>query len=302
MIKIERIRHLPRQLRSIVQHPLNRNQRIRALHGWLRWQIGSRLGSGPKRVRLAGQTEMVVEPGMTGATGNIYYGLAEWEEMAFLLHALRPDDVFVDIGANVGVYTLLASGVAGASTVAAEPVRSSYDRLVRNIAHNGLQDRVLADRVGISSHRGVLRFTSTHDTTNRIVGADEQVADVEECPVDTVDGWLKNVAPTLIKIDVEGHDREVMSGCHSILKSSNLRALIVETWFADDRTINALPSAAMILHSHGFKPYCYDPAARQINPLTHQTGANVIYIRDLDFIRNRIAGAARVELSHGRSV
>lgn len=51
---------------------------------------------------------------MTGATGNIYVGLHEFEDMAFLLHVLRRTDLFVDVGANIGSYTILAGGAAGA--------------------------------------------------------------------------------------------------------------------------------------------------------------------------------------------
>ena len=40
--------------------------------------------------------------GMTGASGNIYFGLHEFEEMGFLLHFLREEDLFIDIGAYIG--------------------------------------------------------------------------------------------------------------------------------------------------------------------------------------------------------
>ena len=59
---------------------------------------------------------------MTGATGNIYTGLHEFEDMMFLLHLLRPGDIFVDAGANIGSYTVLASAVVGAKSISFEPV------------------------------------------------------------------------------------------------------------------------------------------------------------------------------------
>ncbi len=59
---------------------------------------------------------------MTGATGNIYAGLHEFDDMAFFLHLLRPEDMFADVGSNIGSYTILASGVVGAKSVAFEPV------------------------------------------------------------------------------------------------------------------------------------------------------------------------------------
>ena len=70
---------------------------------------------------------------MTGATGNIYAGLHEFADMAFTLHFLRPDDLFMDVGANVGSYTLLASGVCKARTISFEPYPETMAALRRNI-------------------------------------------------------------------------------------------------------------------------------------------------------------------------
>ncbi len=72
---------------------------------YLKWQIGSRLLPGAVHVPFVNDTVLVVTPGMTGATLNIYTGLHEFEDCGFLLHLLRCSDLFVDIGANVGVYT-----------------------------------------------------------------------------------------------------------------------------------------------------------------------------------------------------
>jgi len=76
----------------------------------------------PVLVPWVGSTSQVIETGMTGATMNLYYGLHEAADMAFVLHALRPDDVFLDVGANVGTYSILVSGVAQARTTALEPI------------------------------------------------------------------------------------------------------------------------------------------------------------------------------------
>jgi hypothetical protein len=68
-----------------------------------------------------GSTSVVIEAGMTGASINHYCGLDAAADMAFLLHVLHPGDVFFDVGANVGSYTILASGVAQARTLSLEP-------------------------------------------------------------------------------------------------------------------------------------------------------------------------------------
>ncbi len=79
---------------------------------FLRWQLGSRLLRMPLLVPWVGNTSLVIEAGMTGATMNFYCGLHEAVDMALVLHALQPGDVFLDVGANVGTYTILASAVA----------------------------------------------------------------------------------------------------------------------------------------------------------------------------------------------
>jgi hypothetical protein len=79
---------------------------------------------------------------MTGATGNIYSGLHEFEDMGFLLHFLRPDDLFVDIGANIGSYTILASAAIGAATIAFEPVPDTHEWLRLNVAINNVDNKV----------------------------------------------------------------------------------------------------------------------------------------------------------------
>jgi hypothetical protein len=60
--------------------------------------------------------------GLTGATGNWYCGLDAFEDMAFLLHFMREEDLFVDVGANIGSYTILAGNEVGAETIEIEPI------------------------------------------------------------------------------------------------------------------------------------------------------------------------------------
>jgi hypothetical protein len=97
-------------LRFLVNHPLTRDERGQALLRFLRWQVGSRVLREPVAMPYVEDNRLLVESGMAGATGNVYAGLHEFEDMAFVLHALRSSSWFLDIGANVGSYTVLAGG------------------------------------------------------------------------------------------------------------------------------------------------------------------------------------------------
>ncbi|MBX3426175.1 MAG: hypothetical protein KF688_10885 [Pirellulales bacterium] len=132
----------------IANHPLGRLHRRASISRWARWQLGSRLLKHPVEYPFVNDSRLVVERSMQGATGNIYVGLHEFVEMSFVLHLLRPGDLLLDLGANVGVYTILASAVCGARSLACEPAPTTYQRLVRNIRANA-----------VDSEESLLRFT-----------------------------------------------------------------------------------------------------------------------------------------------
>src|ERR1700683_536380 len=91
------------------EHPLTRDRPLGAWARFAAWQIRSRVKDEILIDWIGGQ-RLAVRRGMTGATGNIYVGLHEFADMLFVLHFLREDDLFLDIGANVGTYTVLGSG------------------------------------------------------------------------------------------------------------------------------------------------------------------------------------------------
>src|SRR5882762_1907914 len=84
--------------RFLWNDPIVSRNRSGAVGRWLRWQLGARILEGQAVVPFIGGARLLVRRGMTGATGNIYAGLIEFEDMAFTLHLLRPNDLFVDVG------------------------------------------------------------------------------------------------------------------------------------------------------------------------------------------------------------
>src|SRR5437868_5193159 len=106
---------------------------------------------------------------MTGATGNLYCGLHEYSDMSFVLHLLRKEDAFADIGANIGSYTVLASGHVGARSFAFEPVASTFENLLKNVSLNNISDRVRSYNIALGAKAGTVDFTTGLDTVNHVV-------------------------------------------------------------------------------------------------------------------------------------
>jgi hypothetical protein len=68
---------------------MNRGHEVRALARFFAWQVRSRVSRSPIRVPFVDEPVLVIGRSASEASGNIYYGLAEWIDMAFALHALR---------------------------------------------------------------------------------------------------------------------------------------------------------------------------------------------------------------------
>lgn len=289
------MRGAARLLRYVWTHPLNEHARLAALGRVLYWQLRSRAGAAAVPLPFVDRTRLLATRGMHGATGNWYCGLHEAAEMAFALHLLRPGDLFVDAGANIGSYTVLAAGAAGARVLAVEPVPQTFARLQANIRHNALDGRVRACAIGLWDAPGRLRFSTDRGTENRVVEAgDGTPVDV---PVARLDDLLGNEAPLLIKIDVEGHELAVLRGAPRCLAEPRLQALIVETdaarGLADDVEV-----VRGVLADAGFRPFRYDFRARRLEPETADR-RNVLMIRDAAWVADRLGQAPHFRLVNG---
>ena len=283
-------------LRFIWNHPFNKGHRTLAISRFVKWQIHSRVFGWKIVYPLTSSTVMVMKRGMAGATGNIYCGLLEFEDMWFLLHALTPEDLFVDVGANVGVYSILSSGEIGARTISIEPVKRTFESLKTNVKLNDIESRVTLRNIGIGDKEGLLTFTSNEDAVNHVLSGDEDGKDgkLERVPVDTLDNVCAGETPFLLKIDVEGFETNVIKGASRILGNPGLKCIIIELngdskrYGFDESLIHET------LLKLGFGCYSYEPYSRVLTPLDTYGSHNTIYIRDLKTVESRIEKARKI--------
>lgn len=280
-------------LSFIVRHPLCRDRPLSGIARFARWQIGSRLVPGPVAVDFVNGSKLLAMPGMTGATGNVYVGLHEFEDMAFVLHFLRPEDLFVDVGANIGSYTVLAGAGAGARSISFEPDSAAYTWLCRNIGVNELGGRADPRRAAVGSREGELSFSTGGDTVNHVLSETEARAggNAQTVRQTTLDAALAGERPVMLKIDVEGYETEVLRGAASILADPSLRCVIMEQLGGGARYGFDEDELGRKMRDQGFGLYAYHPFERKLAPCEEGSGNNAIFIRDLPFVRERLRTA-----------
>jgi FkbM family methyltransferase len=307
--------------RFILNHPLNRRHKLHALGRFIRWQVGSRLAPGPVIIPFVEQTRLVARPGLMGATGIYYTGLYEFEEMAFALHVLRPGDRFVDVGAHIGAFSILAAGAVGADCLAIEPVPASFAFLQENINLNGLNGKIQPLNIGIAAHPGRLPFTTLKGAANGVAltgtaaKSGISIVEVEVQPLDALlEDWDLSNPITVLKVDVEGYEHEVIAGAAKTLADPRLVAILIELRGHSARYDFDEDAIHQRLLDFGFQPFTYTP---QISPpfrgepergrvLTPLPGINrlagtTLYLRDLALVQQRLANAPLFRV-HGQKV
>jgi FkbM family methyltransferase len=143
-------------------------------------------------------------------------------ETSFFLRTLEPGTCFVDVGANVGYYTLLAARCVGEAgrVHSFEPVSAQFEALRGNVLRNSLGNCVLnkqivADSEGLRSiYTGCVQNTGAASVVRGPTG-DTTCEEVESV---TLDHYIRGERPRLVKIDTEGYELFVLRGASHMLR------------------------------------------------------------------------------------
>ncbi|MBG9389044.1 FkbM family methyltransferase [Caenimonas aquaedulcis] len=149
-------------------------------------------------------------------THGCWLGTYEADLQRQLAAVLNPHDVFYDVGANVGFFSLLAAS-RGARVIAFEPLARNADLFDRNLQLNRIASATLV-RCAVGRHEGMARFKSGASAS---MGRLSREGDVE-VPVTALDAFLaagRAPAPTVIKMDIEGAESEALAGARSLLQA-----------------------------------------------------------------------------------
>jgi FkbM family methyltransferase len=138
-------------------------------------------------------------------------------------HILNEGDVVIDIGANIGYYALLESRIVGSSGVvyALEPVSNNYRLLEKNIKLNNITN-VVPFRFAAGKETGdnEIYVGAKGNLSSFIYRTNQQFTKKEKVHIVSIDDFLteRKIHPTLIRMDVEGYEVEIIKGMQQTLQ------------------------------------------------------------------------------------
>jgi FkbM family methyltransferase len=183
-----------------------------------------------------------------GGGATVYFNALEPQQSAAMVRTLGTGQVFFDIGANVGYYSILASRLVGPQgrVVAFEPVVRNLSFLYRHIVLNKARNvlaltMACADNVAIAAFSAGANYAEGHLLADRDGSEAGTAKAVSIVPMATVDAIVKQlgVSPNVIKIDVEGAEYLVLKGAHATL-------------------LEARPSIFLSVHSESLRATCLE--------------------------------------------
>jgi FkbM family methyltransferase len=197
-------------------------------------------------------------------------GTVEWIEKWF-----RPGDVFYDIGANVGPYSLVAFRFVGGSIkiYAFEPGFMSFPQLCRNVYLNKGNEAIIPLQVALSDRTSLTAFHyqnlsfggALHALGDPIDHRGNQFHPVFTIPTLTyrLDDFVRKfglLLPNHIKIDVDGNELQILRGAGDILRRQELRSILLEV--NEERKdagdmVKLLEASGFVLHSQRYENCLY---------------------------------------------
>lgn len=244
-----------------------------AKHRGRQWNL-ARDKDGYVDVKVEGRARLRLHTDST-LGGLIFCHGFEQNERTFLWRYLRVGDVFVDVGANIGLFTVIAAKRVGerGRVYAFEPAALPRQRLEENILLNKFGN-VSVQPFALSDQDGWLEIsvpTDGHDAWSSlampIAGTGIQVDRIEAITWDNFAKSYGDRKPTMIKIDVEGWENRVLDGASTALSAVDAPLLQVEF---TDAAAQAAGSSCAALYQHlldlGYTVCHYDKVHNQLVP------------------------------------
>lgn len=168
-----------------------------------------------------------------------YAQIPEMVDIQFLRSHIHPNTVLLDIGANIGAYSIMMLDVCS-KIYAFEPHPVTFEQLKKNNGLNG--NKINLVNKGLGDREALLPFTNIQSEINHIIKepADKKAGDID-VQITTLDNfasqYLNKADRYIIKIDVEGFEDEVLEGGADFFANYTIDAMVIE---ADDKRRNSM--------------------------------------------------------------
>jgi FkbM family methyltransferase len=288
-------------------HPVAKNQPIGVLLRFAKAEIINTWLGYPFIFSHEFGMELIVEKGHHATRSHYFFGLQDFIDELFVIHFLREGELFIDVGANLGIFSIVVAVATGAKVIAVEPSPSSSRIFKRHVALNDLNDRITLIEACAGDTNDAAFIKNSVDMDNFIVLCSAELqSDMTRIPMIRIDDVVNDTIPCVMKMDVEGFEMQALKGAARLLERQNLQAITVEISDLSHRFGVCPGETHKFISEFGFTPAAYDPLARLLTAVeapdrsrkTTLYNYKTIYVRNLEEAGMRLSRAPHRSL-HG---
>ena len=191
----------------------------------------------------------------------IYYSVYEEEFVDFLKQIIKPGDVVIDPGTNVGYISAVCADLLGNDglVISIEPSKRCYSliekylvspriRLFHSALYREKTNKVFVDKINVIS----TGYSAFSDFTGQKMG--DEVYEIETLTVSDLFIQFNLERVKLLKLDIEGAELDALLGCAELLQQQKIDYILIET-FISDAQIDTNKRINELLSSAGYKPF-----------------------------------------------
>ncbi len=270
---------------DVLNHPLNKQNRLRAFFRIIWWKLNQIILKIPAIVEMEKGVVCVCYPDSSYSGLVVYKRLPEYNEMKYVYSNLKEGEIFIDIGANIGAVSLLAASKVGSKGIvyAFEPDKNVLPRLYENINLNNFHN-VEVINSAVSDKISKLKFVNEGlSEVSHLAYTDKQKNGKSNLiSSTTLDRFLKQrkiKKIKMVKVDVEGAEMKVLKGARNALLSTKL--LLIEINKNSIKYGYTFSQSLNFIKNLGFYTYIFEASGKLTkidDPVAFDKSINILAI------------------------
>jgi FkbM family methyltransferase len=260
---------------------------------WIRWQLWRvcrRFAPGRVVIVQRYYHDMLIKQYLGTDISRCLFvaGCYEPNEMDYVNQLLKPGDVVLDVGANEGLFTLLASGAVGTpgAVVAVEPSRRERSRLSDNVKRNQLSNvTIVEDAVSDTIGRAVLKVADPEHTGQNTLGGfahnGVDVLTTEAVSTTTLDDLAERLELRridLVKLDIEGGEAAALRGALALLREFRPIVMLELQQASLAAQGSSADEVLALLREESFDLFEFEPSSGRLRPMSESASLNMVAV------------------------
>ncbi len=255
---------------TVLHHPYNRGRfwRALAITGW--WKLNQWFFHLLAVVEIAPGVRIICDPRNSYGSFIVYALWPEYEELAFIYTYLGLGDTYIDVGAHIGDSSLLAAAkIKTGQVIACEPTPAVFNDLKTNIKLNNFEAIITPVQKAVSDQIGTTYFTleaASEVNHLQLVAGEGKSIPVSTTTIDQLIKEYKLQKVTLLKIDVEGFELEVIRGAQKALREQKIELILFEVNPRSVAIQDKVKQIQQLLETFSFSFYSFSESG-QLTPV-----------------------------------